>query len=161
MQQQEHEVEPNRVVILGMPYTIRPTEDLTAQDINALVKSIKELVDSYSQKGYDERRIPLLVAFHIADEKRRLQESQDHEKQQLQELHDYEKQQLQESHNHEKQRLQESYVDGKRQLQESYVDERRRLQESHDGEKQRLQESYQLPLQRLVEKLQSAIEEDA
>ena len=150
MQQQEHEAQPIRVVILGMPYTILPTEDLTAQDINDLVKSIKELVDSYSQKGYDERRIPLLVAFHIADEKRRLQES-----------HDDEKQQLQESHNHEKQRLQESYVDEKRQLQESYVDERQRLQESHDDEKQQLQESYQLPLQRLVEKLQSVIEEDA
>ncbi len=139
MQQQEHEVEPIRVVILGMPYTILPTEDLTTQDINDLVKSIKELVDSYSQKGYDERRIPLLVAFHIADEKRRLQES-----------HEHEKQQLQESHTHEKQRL-----------QESYVDEKRQLQESHDDEKQQLQESYQLPLQRLVEKLQSAIEEDA
>lgn len=75
MQHQEHEVEPIRFVILGMPYTIRPTENLTVQDINDLVKSIKELVEFYSHKGYDERRIPLLIAFHIADENRQLQES--------------------------------------------------------------------------------------
>ena len=138
MQQQEHEIEPIRFVILGMPYTIKPTEDLTAKDIDQLVKSIKELVDSYSHKGYDERRIPLLVAFHIADEKRQLQALHDNEKRQLQALHDNEK----------------------RELQALHADEKRQLQEAYSDEKEQLQEAYQLLLQRLVEKLQLAIEED-
>ena len=65
---------PIRFVILGTPYTIKPTEELTAEDINELVESVKNLVESYLRKGFDEQRVPLLVAFHIADEKRRLQE---------------------------------------------------------------------------------------
>ena len=157
-----------------MPYTIKPTEDLTAKAIDQLVKSIKELVDSYSHKGYDERRIPLLVAFHIADEKRQLQASHDNEKRELQALHADEKRQLQEVYVDEKQRLQEAQADGNRQLQKEkrqlqdekrelqalHADEKRQLQEAHADEHLRLQETYQLPLQRLVEKLQLAIAED-
>ena len=74
MQQQEHELKPIRFVILGTPYTIKPTEELTAEAIAELVEYVKSLVESYLRKGFDEQRIPLLVAFHIADEKRRLQE---------------------------------------------------------------------------------------
>ena len=65
---------PIRFVILGTPYTIKPTEELTAEAINELVVDIKNLVESYLRKGFDEQRVPLQVAFHIANEKRRLQE---------------------------------------------------------------------------------------
>ena len=74
MEQQEQEVKPIRFVILGTPYTIKPTEELTAEAITELVDYVKSLVESYLRKGFDEQRVPLLVAFHIADEKRRLQE---------------------------------------------------------------------------------------
>ncbi len=74
MQEQEHDFKPIRFVILGTPYTIKPTEDLTSDNINELVEYVKSLVESYLRKGFDEQRVPLLVAFHIADEKRRLQE---------------------------------------------------------------------------------------
>jgi hypothetical protein len=74
MEQQVHDFKPIRFVILGTPYTIKPTEELTTDDINELVEYVKNLVESYLRKGFDEQRVPLLVAFHIADEKRRLQE---------------------------------------------------------------------------------------
>ncbi|MDE0011800.1 MAG: cell division protein ZapA [Candidatus Poribacteria bacterium] len=74
MQEYENDFKPIRFVILGTPYTIKPSEELTADDINELVEYVKDLVESYLRKGFDEQRIPLLVAFHIADEKRRLQE---------------------------------------------------------------------------------------
>ncbi len=74
MQEHENDFKPIRFVILGTPYTIKPTEELTANDINELVEYVKNLVESYLRKGFDEQRVPLLVAFHIADEKRRLQE---------------------------------------------------------------------------------------
>lgn len=73
-EQQEHEGKPIRFVILGTPYTIKTTEELTAEAIGELVDYVKALVESYLRKGFDEQRVPLLVAFHIADEKRRLQE---------------------------------------------------------------------------------------
>lgn len=71
--QQEQDFAPIRFVILGTPYTIKPTEDLTPAAINELVEYVKDLVESYLRKGFDEQRVPLLVAFHIADENRRLQ----------------------------------------------------------------------------------------
>ena len=75
MEQQEQDLtKPIRFVILGTPYTIKPTEELTAEAISELVDYVKSLVESYLRKGFDEQRVPLLVAFHIADEKRRLQE---------------------------------------------------------------------------------------
>jgi hypothetical protein len=74
MEQQVHDFKPIRFVILGTPYTIKPTEELTTDDINELVEYVKNLVESYLRKGFDEQRVPLLVAFHIADEKRRLQD---------------------------------------------------------------------------------------
>ena len=75
MEQQERDLnKPIRFVILGTSYTIKPTEDLTAEAINELIDYVKGLVESYLRKGFDKPRIPLLVAFHIADEKRRLQE---------------------------------------------------------------------------------------
>lgn len=74
MQQPEQEPKPIRFVILGTPYTIKPTEELTEEAITELVDYVKNLVESYLRKGFDEQRVPLLVAFHIADEKRRLQE---------------------------------------------------------------------------------------
>ena len=75
MEQQEQDLnKPIRFVILGTSYTIKPTEELTAEAITELIDSVKNLVESYRRKGFDEQRIPLLVAFHIADEKRRLQE---------------------------------------------------------------------------------------
>ena len=74
MEQQEQEVKPIRFVILGTPYTIKPTEELTAKAITELIEEVKSLVESYLRRGFDEGRVPLLVAFHIADEKRRLQE---------------------------------------------------------------------------------------
>ncbi len=74
MQEYENDFKPIRFVILGTPYTIKPSEELTVDNINELVEYVKDLVESYLRKGFDEQRIPLLVAFHIADEKRRLQE---------------------------------------------------------------------------------------
>ena len=75
MEQQEQDLnKPIRFVILGTPYTIKPTEELTSEAISELVDYVKSLVESYLRKGFDEQRVPLLVAFHIADEKRRLQE---------------------------------------------------------------------------------------
>ncbi|RKU25164.1 hypothetical protein C6497_16585 [Candidatus Poribacteria bacterium] len=63
-----------RFVILGIPYSIRPTEELTAADIDVLVTYVKNRVESYTQKGYDHTRIPMLVAFDIANELRELQQ---------------------------------------------------------------------------------------
>ena len=74
MEAYENDFKPIRFVILGTPYTIKPNEELTAENINELVEYVKNLVDSYLRKGFDEQRVPLLVAFHIADEKRRLQD---------------------------------------------------------------------------------------
>ncbi len=74
MQEHANDFKPIRFVILGTPYTIKPTEELTVDHINELVEYVKNLVESYLRKGFDEQRVPLLVAFHIADEKRRLQE---------------------------------------------------------------------------------------
>ena len=75
MEQQELDLnKPMRFVILGTPYTIKPTEELTPEAITELIDYVKSLVESYLRKGFDEQRVPLLVAFHIADEKRRLQE---------------------------------------------------------------------------------------
>ena len=62
-----------RFVILGTPYSIRPTEELTAEDINILIVYVKQRVESFTQKGYDHTRIPMLVAFDIANELRELQ----------------------------------------------------------------------------------------
>lgn len=74
MEQQEHDLnKPIRFVILGTPYSIKPTEELSSEDIAELVEQVKNLVESYLRRGFDETRVPLLVAFHIADEKRRLQ----------------------------------------------------------------------------------------
>ncbi|MXV75992.1 hypothetical protein F4Z99_17175 [Candidatus Poribacteria bacterium] len=75
MEQQEQDLnKPIRFVILGTPYTIKPTEELTSEAIGELIDEVKSLVESYLRRGFDEARVPLLVAFHIADEKRRLQE---------------------------------------------------------------------------------------
>ena len=72
--EQQHQ-QAIRFVILGVPYSIRPSDDLSEDDILELIEYVKGLVNSYSQKGFDEQKIPLLVAFHIADELRRLQAS--------------------------------------------------------------------------------------
>ncbi len=74
MNQQEQDFTPIRCVILGTPYIIKPTEELMPEAIHELVEHIKSLVESYIRRGFDEQRVPLLVAFHVADEKRRLQE---------------------------------------------------------------------------------------
>ena len=75
MEQQDQDLnKPIRFVILGTPYSIKPTEELTSEAIGELVEQVKSLVESYLRRGFDEARVPLLVAFHIADEKRRLQE---------------------------------------------------------------------------------------
>ena len=75
MEQQDQDLnKPIRFVILGTPYTIKPTEELPSEAISELVDYVKSLVESYLRRGFDEARVPLLVAFHIADEKRRLQE---------------------------------------------------------------------------------------
>lgn len=63
-----------RFVILGIPYSIRPTEELTAEDIDVLITYVKNRIERYSQKGYDHTRIPMLVAFDIANELRELQQ---------------------------------------------------------------------------------------
>ena len=47
---------PIRFVILGTPYTIKPTEELTPEAIHELVESVKSLVESYIRKGFDEQR---------------------------------------------------------------------------------------------------------
>ena len=75
MEQQDQDLnKPIRFVILGTPYTIKPTEELPSEAISELIDYVKSLVESYLRRGFDEARVPLLVAFHIADEKRRLQE---------------------------------------------------------------------------------------
>ena len=63
-----------RFVILGTHYTIRPTDELTADDIDVLIAYVKNRIDRYSQKGYDHTRIPILVAFDIANELKELQQ---------------------------------------------------------------------------------------
>jgi len=75
MEQKELDLnKPIRFVILGTSYMIKTTEELTAEAITELIDYVKNLVESYLRKGFDEQRVPLLVAFHIADEKRLLQE---------------------------------------------------------------------------------------
>lgn len=62
-----------RFVVLGIPYSIRPSDELSAEDIEVLITYVKSLIESYTQKGYDETKIPILVAFDIANELRELQ----------------------------------------------------------------------------------------
>lgn len=62
-----------RFVILGIPYSIKPSEELSAEDIDVLVTYVKNRVESYANKRYEEARIPMLVAFDIANELRELQ----------------------------------------------------------------------------------------
>lgn len=63
-----------RFVILGIPYSIRPTDELTAEDIDILIAYVKNRIESFTHKGYDHTRIPMLVAFDIANELRELQQ---------------------------------------------------------------------------------------
>ena len=62
-----------RFVILGIPYSIKPTDELTAEDIDVLITYVKQRIERFTQKGYDHTRIPILVAFDIANELRELQ----------------------------------------------------------------------------------------
>ena len=62
-----------RFVILGIPYSIKPTDELSAENIDVLISYVKNRVDSYAKKRFDETRIPMLVAFDIANELRELQ----------------------------------------------------------------------------------------
>ena len=62
-----------RFVILGVPYSIKPSDELTADDIDVLITYVKKRIESYTHKGYDHTRIPILVAFDIANELRELQ----------------------------------------------------------------------------------------
>ena len=62
-----------RFVILGIPYSIKPSDDLSAEDIEILIAYVKSRVESYTHKGYEQARIPMLVAFDIANELRELQ----------------------------------------------------------------------------------------
>lgn len=72
-EQETKETQAIRFVILGVPYSIKPTETLTAEDIDVLITFVKSKVESYSHKGYDPARIPMLVAFDISNELRDLQ----------------------------------------------------------------------------------------
>lgn len=71
--QTAHDSQAIRFVILGIPYSIKPSEELSAEDIDVLVAYVKNRVESYANKRYDETRIPMLVAFDIANELRELQ----------------------------------------------------------------------------------------
>lgn len=71
--QSTQETQAIRFVVLGIPYSIRPSEELSVDDIEVLITYVKNRVESYSQKGYDNTRIPILVAFDIANELRELQ----------------------------------------------------------------------------------------
>ena len=62
-----------RFVILGIPYSIKPSDELSAENIDILITYVKNRIESYTHKGYDETRIPILVAFDIANELRELQ----------------------------------------------------------------------------------------
>lgn len=74
-EKEQHLQQPIRFVILGVPYSIIPSDDLSEDEIHELIEYVKGLVNIYSQKGADEQQIPLLVALHIADEHRKLQAS--------------------------------------------------------------------------------------
>lgn len=71
--QSTQDVQAIRFVILGIPYSIKPSEELSAEDIDVLVAYVKNRVESYANKRYEEARIPMLVAFDIANELRELQ----------------------------------------------------------------------------------------
>lgn len=73
-QQPTPETKPIRFVVLGIPYSIKPTDELTAEDIDVLVTYVKKRIESYTNKGYENTRIPILVAFDIANELRELQQ---------------------------------------------------------------------------------------
>ena len=53
-EQQEQDFQPIRFVILGTPYSIKPTEELTPDAIEALIDYVKHLVDIYLRQGFDE-----------------------------------------------------------------------------------------------------------
>lgn len=67
------DVQAIRFVIMGTPYSIKPSEELSAEDIDILITYVKSRVDSYAKKRFDKTRIPMLVAFDIANELRELQ----------------------------------------------------------------------------------------
>jgi hypothetical protein len=71
--QSTQDVQAIRFVIMGIPYSIKPSDELSAEDIDVLISYVKSRVDSYAKKRYDETRIPMLVAFDIANELRELQ----------------------------------------------------------------------------------------
>ena len=71
--QSTQDVQAIRFVILGIPYSIKPSEELSAEDIDVLIAYVKNRVESYANKRYEEARIPMLVAFDIANELRELQ----------------------------------------------------------------------------------------
>ena len=57
MEQQDRDLnKPIRFVILGTPYTIKPTEELTSEAISKLVDYVKSLVESYLRRGFDETK---------------------------------------------------------------------------------------------------------
>ena len=66
-------IQPIRFVILGIPYSIKPSDELSAEDIDILVTYVKNRIESYTKKRYDKSRIPILVAFDIANELQELQ----------------------------------------------------------------------------------------
>ena len=57
---------PITVEIFGGQYTIRPTDNLTEDDIRALANYVDQMVRQTSEMGYDRHNSTILAALNIA-----------------------------------------------------------------------------------------------
>lgn len=62
------ELEPVKVDIFNHQYVIKPTDNLTEDDIRTLASYVDKLMRQVGRKGYDELTVAILVALNLAEQ---------------------------------------------------------------------------------------------
>ena len=62
------ELETVKVDIFNHQYLIKPTDNLSEDDIRTLASYVDKLMRQVSRKGYDELSIAILVALNLAEQ---------------------------------------------------------------------------------------------
>ena len=57
-----------KVEIFNNQYLIKPTDNLSEDDIRILANYVDQLMRQVSRKGYDQRSVAILVALNIAEQ---------------------------------------------------------------------------------------------
>ena len=62
------ELETVKVDIFNNQYLIKPTDNLSEDDIRTLAKYVDQLMREVSRKGYDQLSVAILVALNLAEQ---------------------------------------------------------------------------------------------